>query len=353
VKDTIAAARLANHCIGNVHHRAPAELIAWLGAAQAQDYASAKWALGLRLPPKATERQVEAAVDQGQILRTHVLRPTWHFVAPRDVDWMIQLTSARVHRGLAHAYRTFQLDPAIRVRAARIMERALKDGGHLTRAELGAHLKRAGLPSRGTALALLTVYAELERVLCSGPFRGKTLTYVLYPARVTTGRRLAGDEAIGELTKRYFRSHGPATTRDFVWWSTLTVRDAKRGLEMNKAARQIIDDVTYWTIGDPPAIPHGRRPTVHVLPIYDEYLVAYRDRIAVPLGLGGAAARLGPALVIDGQIAGTWKTGRHENGMELQVVPARRLMGPERAALEDVADRYGRFLGVATRLSVV
>jgi hypothetical protein len=320
---------------------------------QAQDYPAAKWALGLRVPAALGERQVEAALSRGQIVRTHLLRPTWHFAAASDVDWMIELTSARVHRRMATAHRNLQLDSAIRVRAAEVIEHALRDGDHLTRAELGVHLQRAGLPSRGIALALLSIYAELERVMCSGPFRGKELTYALFASRVPPGRRLVGDDAIAELARRYFQSHGPATIRDFVWWSTLTTRDASRGLEANRATRRVIDGITYWTIGSAPVGVGRRRSTVQLLPIYDEYLVAYRDRVAVPLGRSpGGATRFDPVLAIDGQIAGTWKTVRRDRALDVQVAPARRISASERRAIEDVVDRYGRFLDLPATLSV-
>lgn len=349
----IATARLATHCITHSPYRQPEDLVAWLGAVQAQDYPAAKWALGLRLKSPASERDIEAAVHDGRVLRTHVLRPTWHFVTPRDLDWMLELTSARVQKLMAHPYRTFQLDSAIRVQAARVMERALRDGRPLTFAELGSRLAKAGLPSRGTALALLTVYAELERVMCSGPFRGRDLTYIRYSTRVPVGRKLSADEALAALARRYFQSHGPATTRDFMWWSTLTARDAKRGLEMNDARSEIVDGITYWTVGEPPAAPRARRSTVHLLPIYDEYLVAYRDRVAVPLGQGrGAATQLGPVLVINDHIAGTWKTVQRDREIGVNVAPTRRLTGSERMALEEVVQQYGRFLGTVATLSV-
>jgi hypothetical protein len=353
VNSPIATARLENQGIARSVARKPAQLVAWLGAVQAQEYSAALWALGLRLPASTLSRDVEAAFNRGQIVRTHVLRPTWHFVALRDADWLIALTAARVHRRMAPWHARLQLDSAIRVRAAGVIERALRDGEPRTRAELARHLERARLPSRGIPLALLTMYAELERVMHSGPFRGKQPTYVRYVAHAPAGRQLIGDEAIAELAKRYFRSHGPATIRDFTWWSTLTTRDAKRGLEANRAKQHVIDGLTYWTIGDALGPAARQRSTVHLLPVYDEYLVAYRDRAAVALGRGrSTGGRYDPTLIIGGQVAGTWKITRREGSVVIHVAPARRLSAAERFSIETAVDQYGKFLGLPATWSL-
>ena len=189
---------------------------------QAQAYPAAKWAIALRMSDRATDAQIERAFNEGRILRTHVMRPTWHFVSATDLHWMLELTAARVHRALAYGYRQFELDVATRMRAASVFETALGDRQCLTRAELGAHLARAGLAAKGVRLALLTIHAELERVICSGPRRGTQATYALLASGTAKAVHLQRDEALAELSMRYFRSHGPATVRDFVWWSGLT-----------------------------------------------------------------------------------------------------------------------------------
>ena len=240
----IATERLHNQRIARPGPAQPAQLVAWLGAVQAQEYAAAKWALGLRMPNGATDAKIERAFNDGRILRTHVLRPTWHFVAAADIHWMLELTAARVHRALAYAHRYYELDVTIRSRAAALFEQALSGGQHLTRAELGACLARAGVAATGTRLALLTIDAELEGVMCSGSKRGTQQTYAHLVKRAPRAKRLVRDEALAELTKRYFRSHGPATLRDFVWWSGLTTADAKRGLDMTGARNEAIDGYT-------------------------------------------------------------------------------------------------------------
>jgi hypothetical protein len=357
VNAAIVNQRLRNQAVTRTRARTPDDLVAWLGAVQAQEYPFAKWALGLRLPGAATDAQIERAIDDGKILRTHVMRPTWHFVTPADIRWMLELTAPRVHRTMALYTRRAELTAPILTKGTKGFERALRDGQSLTRTELGARLEREGIKAKGVRLALLTIYAELERVICSGPRRNGQLTYALLDERAPQQRTLSRDEALAELTGRYFKSHGPATIRDFVWWSGLTTPDAKRGLEMNEARHEMLDGRTYWTIG-PPSTTVPQNSSVHLLPIYDEYLVAYRDRDAVPHSPTKiASATRGPvtfqhALVIAGQVAGTWRTARDKNGLAVDVIPLRRLTRTERRAVTKVAKQYERFVGVPVALSI-
>lgn len=333
----IAAARLANQRLAQPRAAKPEEVVAWFGAVQAQEYPWAKWAVALRTPRQATSAAIERAVNDGRILRTHVLRPTWHFVTGADLPWMLELTAPRVQQALSFAYRYYELDRALRTKATTAIERAFRAAPDLTRAELGAALARAGIVLKGVRLALVTVHAEVERVICSGPQRGRNATYALLCHRVPRPRRLSGDEALAELTRRYFRSHGPATLRDFVWWAGLLAADARRGLDIARATAEPIDGRTYWTVGQRRARDTGRA-TAHLLPTYDEYFVAYRDVDAVPRPKGA----LQPAIVVDGQAAGTWRIPR--GGATIKVEMFRRLTGSERQALDGAVDRYGRFL---------
>jgi hypothetical protein len=328
-----------------------ASLVAWFGAVQAQEYGPAKWGLALRSPPETTDAAIERAIDRGKILRTHLLRPTWHFVTPADIRWMLELTGPRIQRTMAGYDRRIGLDSNLKTRATALIERALGDNGCLTRRELGVHLHRAGLPSRSMELAHIAMYAELEGVICSGPRRGKQSTYALLGDRAPAPPQLQRDEALAELTRRYLRSHGPATIRDFAWWSGLTTADGKRGLEMNRARHRELDGLTYWSIGRDPVSRPGRNTGLHLLPIYDEYLVAYRDHRAVPrpaYALGGFQH----ARVIGGQVEGTWRTTPGKKGMAVAVEPVRRLSPIERRALMQAVTRYRRFLGAPVSLSV-
>ena len=236
-------------------------------------------------------------------------------------------------------------------RATGVLERALGDNGCLTRQELGPHLQRAGLPAGNRELAHIAMYAELEGLICSGPRRGKQSTYALLSDRAPAAERLQRDESLAQLTKRYFRSHGPATVRDFVWWSGLTSADAKRGLEMIRARAREVDGLKYWTVGrDPRAAPRAKA-SLHLLPIYDEFLVAYRDLQAVPRP-AYLMGNFQHALVIAGQVAGTWRTVAGREGLAVEVTTLRRLTPLERRGLAHAVGGYGRFLGVQVSLSV-
>jgi hypothetical protein len=357
VNAAIAAERLVNQRIVGPARRRPEEVVEWLGAVQAQEYPFARWALGLRMSDAATDAQVTRAIDDGRILRTHVMRPTWHFVTAADIGWMLELTAPRVHRIVAVYKRNAKLDEPTCTRAAAIFENALGDGRHLTRAELGAHLARAGIVVKGVRLAVLTIHAELEGIVCSGARREGQLTYALLADRAPRGRRLSRDEALAELTHRYFRSHGPATIRDFVWWSGLTTTDAKRGLEINRARQHEIDGLTYWSLPGRATADARRTAAVHLLPVYDEYLVAYRDRAAVPHAAASTRSSSGGmsfqhALVIDGQVAGTWRAARRGSEPTVEVRPLKRLTRTELRGLDDAIARYGRFLGSPVSLSI-
>jgi hypothetical protein len=294
----------------------------------------------------AVARQVETAFERGEILRTHVMRPTWHFVTATDIRSLLELTSPRVHSRMATYMRQMELDARMLVRGTAVIERALGEGAHLTRRELGERLRRARMPMSGIRLALVVIQAELDAVICSGPRRGTQFTYALLSERAPNAKRLDRDEALAELSRRYFRSHGPATIRDFVWWSGLTTADARRGLDMIKARREEVDGRHYWSLESRSRA--VRTHPVHLLPIYDEYIVAYRDREAVPHGprvinKPTKAVIFQHAVIIDGHVAGTWRTTPHATASSVDVTLLRRLSTLERRRLDEAIGRYQRF----------
>ena len=354
---TIAERRLQNQCLMREQRPDAAGVVEWLGAVQAQEFHPATWALALRMPEGTVALEIGRAFDEGRILRTHVMRPTWHFVPPSDIRWMLELTAPRVHRIVAPYNRRLGLDAAVCTRAAAVVGRSLRDGRHLTRAEIRERLARAGLEFSSLQLAHVMLYAELEAIVCSGPRRDKQFTYALLAERAPRAARLSRDEALAELTRRYFRSHGPATVRDFVWWSGLTTADAKRGLEVVAARRDVAGDLTYWSLGEAP-LRTARQRATRLLPVYDEYLVAYRDREAVPHGPPTIASRTsGPvtfqhALIVAGQVAGTWRTARTAHSQSVNVIPLRRLTEPERRGIAEAVARYQRFLDAPVTLSI-
>jgi hypothetical protein len=355
--ESIAGRRLANQHVGQSALRGPADVVGWLGAMQAQEYEVAKWAIGLRMRNGAVDAAVARAFDEGRILRTHVMRPTWHFVTPADIRWLLELTAPRVQRVMSSYNRRLELDARTLARGTQVLTRALRDRQYRTRAELAERLQDARLPMTGQRLAHLVMHAELERVICSGPRRGKQFTYALMDERAAAAPPLSRDEALATLTRRYFQSHGPATARDFSWWSGLTVADAKRGLDISKAQPEPVGRLTYWTTGR-----DRRKKTcdelAHLLPIYDEYLIAYRDRGAVPHGPPQISSRLRDsvtfqhALLIGGQVAGTWRIARGRAAVHLSIVPLRSTTALERRALGRAVERYERFLEVPVEWSM-
>ena len=351
------AERLENQLITRVGSHRPADVVSWLGAVQAQEYDAAKWALALRMQDGTVDADIERAFNEGRILRTHVMRPTWHFVTQSDIRWLLELTAPRVQRVMSSYNRRLELDLRTLTRGTTVIERALRGHRYLTRTELGERLQRAGLRMAGQRLAHLVMHAELERVICSGPRRGKQFTYALLAERAPRARSLSRDVALATLGQRFFRSHGPATIRDFVWWSGLTTADAKRALDMIRARREDVGGRSNWTYG---SAPRGamRDGMAHMLPVYDEYLVAYRDRDVVPHGPPTIVSRtrgsvtFQHALVVCGQVAGTWRTTRRAGRVLIDVVPLRRLNRLESRALGEAVHRYEQFLSAGVMLTV-
>jgi winged helix DNA-binding protein len=329
--------RLQGHRLTRSELREPSEIVGWLGAVQAQDYPAAKWALGLRAP-SLTDSDVETAFTEGRILRTHVLRPTWHFVTPADIRWMLDLTGPGIRKRRLLYERRLGLDAAVLKRSRAAIARALRDGAQLTRAEIGSVLRRAGVKAETQALAHVMMNAELEGVVCSGARRGKQFTYSLLAERAPRAKTLARDEALGELARRYFTSHGPATLRDYVWWSGLNAGDARRGLEIagRGLERETIDGRSYWSAPSAKNAP-GHADGAHLLPNYDEYVVAYRDREA-------GSDVFGHSVIVDGRMAGNWTRTASRESISVNVVSCRRLTPVDRRAVWAAAGRYGRFM---------
>jgi hypothetical protein len=347
----IARLRLFNQHIDGVRFTQPAELVAWLGAVQSQDYAGAKWALGLRLPG-AVDDEIERAFSAGAILRTHVMRPTWHFVAPADIRWMLALTAPRVHAISDYYYRKTELDAALFARGADILTRELQGGHERTRDELRDALERDGVATQGPLrLGYIMMRAELEGLICSGARRSKQFTYALLEERVPPARSLERDEALAELTRRYFISHGPATTRDFSWWSGLTSADVRRGLEIagSELQREEIEGQTYWLA--PSALPAREAiQTAHLLPNYDEYGVSYQDRSAIfdPANLDQFI--FSHILIVNGNILGSWKRSLTKRAVTVELNAFATLTEGQRQAVTEAAHRYGAFLGLPVEL---
>ena len=341
--------RLRNQrLIGAARRSTPEDVVSRLGAVQAQDFAGGKWTVGLR-SPALTDAVVQAAFDAGRLLRTHVLRPTWHFVTPGDIRWMLELTAPRVLMMSAYQFRRHELDSRLFVKAHAAFERALCDRNFLTRPELSSVLQKAGISATGQRLAQIVMRAELDGIVCSGPRRGNQFTYALLAERAAAAKTLTREEALAELAFRYFRSRGPATLADFAWWSSLTMKDARAGVEMNRGrlAGRIIDGWTYWASASQERSKLSA-PLVHLLPTYDEYVISYKDRGNIMDRSGSAriAVRYEYAqwLVVDGRVKGTWKRTLDSTHVTIDLRAAAPVTQEERSGIRAAIRHYARFL---------
>jgi hypothetical protein len=333
------------------------EAVGWLGAVQSQDYAGAKWALGMRTRG-LTDGDLDRLFDTGAILRTHVMRPTWHFVLPADVRWLLELTAPRVRASMAAIDSRLGIDAAFRRRSQAVLEAALRDGRFLTRNEIAEALERAGISAAGQHLTHLVMHAELDTVIVSGPRRGRQFTYALFDERAPDARRLDRDEALAELARRYFTSHGPALLADFTWWSGLTMAEARRGVDLagDALAGEVVDDRRYWRAPHEQPPPAGD-PTAHLLPNYDEFLVAYHDRRdALHPGLDTSPlpreSVLANVVLVDGLVRCGWRRRPARGGVVVEVGPFDAKDPDLDAALARAAEDYGRFVGVPAHLTI-
>lgn len=342
--------RLTNQRLLGSEFDKPAELIKFLGAVQAQDFYGAKWALGLRLR-NATDAQIEQAFADGDIVRTHVMRQTWHFVAPSDIRWLLKLTAPRVNTAMRSYYRKFELDDAVFKRTSKAFERALRRGKNLTRQELRAAISKAGvLCDDPLRFNFILVRAELDALICSGPRRGKQFTYALVDERVPETKALSREESLAELTRRYFTSHGPATLKDFIWWSGLSVTEARTGLDSvrGELLKETSDGVDYW-LSAAPSKPTLVRNAVHLLPSFDEYFVAYKDRRAAIDSVSNqqsvqSSAVLKAPVVVNGVFVGHWKPTVVRSNLTISFDLVSSLNSRDNRALAGAIDRYRDFV---------
>jgi Winged helix DNA-binding domain len=349
----IAHRRLFSQRLLGAELRTPNDVVSWLGAVQAQDYAGAKWALAMRTP-STTDADVEQAFASGAILRTHLLRPTWHFITPADIRWVLSLTAPRVQAANAYMYRKLGLDDAAFRRSNDTLLRALQGGQHLTREELRDVLHAAGVPADGEfRMGYLMMRAELDGILCSGPRRGKQFTYALLDERVPPSAAFDREEALASLAHRFFSSRGPATVQDFAKWSGMTATDAKKGLEAvtERLNSESADGKTYWFAASTKPRAKQRVPTAHLLSIYDEYVSGYKDRSAIVSARNGARLMaMGNALtsivVVNGQITGTWKRRVEKGTADIRIELFDRLTKAEHQALKAAVQAYVDFLGM-------
>ncbi len=348
----IAARRLVNQRLVGASLGGASEVARWLGAVQAQEYPVARWSLGQRARG-LTEADVDSALAEGQILRTHVLRDTWHLVAAEDIRWLVELTRPRIQARNATMHRRLGLEPRTLARTDAMLVDALASHGRLTRRQLGSFLREHGVETESPRLAYILMHAELELLICSGGLDGKQQTYAPLEERARQAASLPREEALAELTKRYFTSHGPATPKDFGWWASLTLADARLGIDLLAAELESMEvgGRTYWSRSSA-ASPAAPAPRAHLLQAYDEYVNAYSESKDV-FDVEGLARVVPPdrtmfahAVLLDGQVVGHWRRRLAREAMTIDVQLAVTLDGAGRDAVDDAVERYGRFVGL-------
>ena len=340
--------RLQNQQVSFSTVHSPEELVFHMLAMQAQVYPMAKWAIGLRVRG-CTDKQVENAFNAGKILRTHVLRPTWHFVSPIDIRWLLKLTGPRV-RAINERYHVKQeLDKKVFKKSNDVLIKTLRDNKHLTRTALQAALKKSRINASGIRLAFIMMEAELEGIICSGGQERNQFTYALLEERVAPVKEINREESLCLLARKYFTSRGPATVNDFSWWSGLTVKDCSNAIEMLKEelTLEIINSRDFYYIHS--GVPKTKvdQPAFY-MPDFDEYGIAYKDRSAI---LGEKVSEKSHAslgyphvLVVDGVIAGTWKITKGARNVRLleTKVPA-DILKSRKNAISAAGKRFSDF----------
>lgn len=333
----IAKLRLSNQLLMGSDLKTPQEVVSWMGAVQAQDFNMTKWALGVRLPA-LTNKSVEDAINKGLIVRTHILRPTWHLVAATDIHWMLALSAPRL-KSVWKSYNTMVgLTDSVRDKAQDIIQQTLEFGKHLTRAQIGDVLNDKGLNLDSHHINHIMFGAELDGIVCNGEIKGTKQSYCLLEERIPKTEVFDKDIALERLARKYFMSHAPATLQDFVWWSGLTISDAKKAMDMIKSDFVVekIDSLEYWINNSFKELKDSRK-SVFLLPAWDEFVVSYKNREHIILDehYSKVISKNGifkPVVVKDGQIIGMWKRVKKKD----KVFAETELFGKEDGATKEL-----------------
>lgn len=347
--------RLISQNIEKPAFRSVKDIIDRMGAMQAQDYNMVKWAVGLRLK-EATEKVVEDALNNGDIIRTHVMRPTWHLVSADDIYWMLDLTSSRIKSSMKSRDKELELTPAVYGKSNDIIGKALAGGKHLLRKELIAELELAKIATANNRASHLFLRAELDGIICSGMIRGKNLTYALLEQRVPGKKKFSREESLGKLARKYFSSRFPATIEDFSWWSGLSLTDSRKAFEVVKSdfISEKIKDKFYICPASYKA--SRKRPdNVFILPAFDEFVISYkvRDEIFGKNIKKKAVSNNGifrPVIVLNGQITGIWKRSVKNDEVIVETELYTKFSKFQKKLTESVFENYAKFLNKKLKL---
>lgn len=346
--------RLKNQQLTETRFSNPEKLVSHFGAMQAQDYAMAKWAIGLRTAK--TEKEIECAINEGSIIRTHILRPTWHFVAAEDIYWMLELTAPNVKRLIISTAAKMGLRESSLNTYNERLQKLLSNNNHLTREEIISGLGSINGNADAISPVLIMMNAELDGIVCSGKMRGKKFTYALLEERVKTTNKISKDEALAKLAGKYFKSHGPATIQDFSWWSGLSLTNSRLALELIKPelASFQIEGNTYWFYEV--SISTKDDTILHLLPAFDEFLISYKDRTASialehqPLAFTKNGI-FNPVIAINGKVEGTWKRSIKKETVKIEIKPIGSFDRDTSELIINKAKMYGDFLDLKVEIA--
>jgi hypothetical protein len=344
--------RLINIGLVDSNFKDYVEAISHLGAVQAQDFPAAKWSVGIRVKD-STDEDIMQYYNSGKILRTHIMRPTWHFVTPEDILWITELTAPNVKKLMSHYNRKLELDEKLFAKTEKAIIKVLQEKGSVTRKEFKEIFSNMSIKTDVQRLAHIVMWAELDGIICSGPMDGKQFTYSLLEARAPKAKKFSREESLAKLALKYFTSHGPAQIKDFSWWSGLSMSDANIALDYvkSKLESESIDKKVYW-FKPQKGINKFNSSNAYLLSIYDEYTIAYKDRsdlskaekdIEKMIMMGNA---LNSVIVLDGKVIGSWKRKLKKNTVEIALNPFTKLKNDEMKLLKEEAFKYGKFFGV-------
>jgi hypothetical protein len=357
----VARRRIGNSRLTGDRFSAPDAVVRWHLAMQAQEYGPAKWSIGQR-STGVDDADVDAALIEGTIVRTHVLRPTWHFVARDDIRWLLALSGPRVRQGNAGRYRQLGLDARTLSRAEKVVTSALEGGNRLTRDDLATAFGRSKLDPGGQRMPYLLMHCELVGLIGSGGRDGKQQTYALLDERVPADPRPRDrDDALVELVRRYLASHGPATVKDLSWWSGFTMTDIRHALDLlgEEVANDEVDGLSLWSSSSE----RSRRPPAaggaHFLQTYDELVVGYTESRFHGEAGGDLARRAWNdrtyptgVFLLRGTVAGHWRRTIDPKRIRVAIHTYADVTAADERSLQAGINRLGRFAGLPVEVEI-
>ena len=316
--------RLTSHQLSEQTYNSPKELVSWMGAMQAQDFSMAKWAIAIR-QKSCTEQDIEDAFNRGDFLRTHIMRPTWHFVSSEDIRWLLKLTGERI-KGAWKYVKDLKVDEQEQTKCYGLLERILRNNNHQTKEEITKIFEQEGLGATERHIYLFTMLAEADGIICSGSLKGKKQTYALLDERTPPSKDIHKDEALAKLVQRYMQSHSPASLQDFVWWSGLTIKDCQHafGLIENELIKDRFDSTELYIHETYRESTSSGNDLFHFLPAYDEYIISYKNRTNVldleyyPKAFNNYGI-FQPIILYNGHAVGNWKKIKRAKGIDFDI----------------------------------